>query len=127
MFCRDCGEEISERAEICPECGVRQQGRASSREGSAFDQYSVVTWLAAIVVGLLTFPIGLAIPAYFAIKATRSEPPDQTPLEVWTVILLGIFGIAAVELGGRRGAKVLWIIAIAFFALVVLGAALLAV
>lgn len=25
VFCRDCGEEISERAEICPHCGIRQK------------------------------------------------------------------------------------------------------
>lgn len=120
VFCRDCGAEIDERAEICPECGVRQQDRAETRTGSAFDQYSIVTWLASIIFGLLTFPIGLVIPAYFAIKATRSEPPNQTPLEVWTVILLGVFGIAAVEVGGRRGAKVLWAIVIGLFALGIL-------
>ncbi|MFQ3295427.1 MAG: TM2 domain-containing membrane protein YozV [Halobacteriales archaeon] len=25
VYCRDCGETISERAEICPECGIRQK------------------------------------------------------------------------------------------------------
>lgn len=25
VYCRDCGEVISEKAEICPECGVRQK------------------------------------------------------------------------------------------------------
>lgn len=25
VFCRDCGSEIDERAEICPECGIRQK------------------------------------------------------------------------------------------------------
>jgi|AntRauTorcE11898_2_1112593.scaffolds.fasta_scaffold12639_2 TM2 domain-containing membrane protein YozV len=25
VYCRDCGSVISERAEICPDCGVRQQ------------------------------------------------------------------------------------------------------
>lgn len=25
VYCRDCGAVISEKAEICPECGVRQQ------------------------------------------------------------------------------------------------------
>ena len=24
-YCRDCGEEINAKAEICPECGVRQE------------------------------------------------------------------------------------------------------
>lgn len=26
VFCRDCGTKISEKAEICPECGIRQKG-----------------------------------------------------------------------------------------------------
>lgn len=29
VFCRDCGQIISERAEICPECGVRQHAPRS--------------------------------------------------------------------------------------------------
>jgi TM2 domain-containing membrane protein YozV/rubredoxin len=29
VFCRDCGQIISERAEICPECGVRQHAPPS--------------------------------------------------------------------------------------------------
>lgn len=30
VYCRDCGAVISEQAEICPECGVRQQGPPES-------------------------------------------------------------------------------------------------
>ena len=30
VYCRDCGSVISERAEICPECGVRQQNPPKS-------------------------------------------------------------------------------------------------
>lgn len=30
VYCRDCGAVISEKAEICPECGVRQQSPESS-------------------------------------------------------------------------------------------------
>ena len=37
------------------------------------------------------------------------------------MILLGIFGIAAVELGGRTGAKILWGIAAALIVLSILG------
>ena len=89
--------------------------------GSLTEQYSTLVWLAAILVGLLTIPVGLLVPAYFYIKADRGEGKAQSPLEIWTVILLGILGIAAVELGGRKGAKILWGIAAALFALSVLG------
>lgn len=30
IFCRSCGERIKEEAEICPECGVRNQGATPS-------------------------------------------------------------------------------------------------
>lgn len=35
IFCRSCGEPIKKAAEICPECGVRneQRGRSTPREG----------------------------------------------------------------------------------------------
>ncbi|GAB7093238.1 hypothetical protein JCM30237_03900 [Halolamina litorea] len=32
VYCRDCGEIISEKAEICPECGVRQQSASTSAD-----------------------------------------------------------------------------------------------
>lgn len=88
---------------------------------SLTDQYSIIVWLAALLVGLLTIPVGLLIPAYFYLKADRGEGRKQSSLEIWTVILLGIFGIAAVELGGRKGAKILWGIAAALIVLSILG------
>jgi len=33
VYCRDCGAVISENAEICPACGVRQQSPTSSMDG----------------------------------------------------------------------------------------------
>ena len=36
-FCRNCGAVISDRAEICPECGVRQRPPPQSAVDSAVD------------------------------------------------------------------------------------------
>ena len=36
-FCRNCGAVISDRAEICPECGVRQRPPPNSSLDSAVD------------------------------------------------------------------------------------------
>jgi hypothetical protein len=38
VFCTECGEIIKERAEVCPECGVRQQGVERSTGGSEESQ-----------------------------------------------------------------------------------------
>ncbi|RDZ43706.1 zinc ribbon domain-containing protein [Haloferax sp. Atlit-10N] len=37
VFCRDCGAVIDARAEICPECGVRQRDPPKSSVDSALD------------------------------------------------------------------------------------------
>lgn len=122
VFCRDCGAEIRVKAEICPECGIRQEGGSatSSTGGKWTEQYSVVVWIISILFGLLTFPIGLIIPAYFLFKASNGTGAEQGGWEVGTVILLGLLGIIAVELGGEKGAKVLWGIFAAFIALILL-------
>lgn len=37
VYCRDCGDIIDERAEICPHCGVRQRSPPRSTPSSALD------------------------------------------------------------------------------------------
>lgn len=37
VFCRDCGERISARAELCPECGIRQLPPPKSSFESTLD------------------------------------------------------------------------------------------
>lgn len=89
----------------------------SSTDG-IFDDYTTIQWIAAIIVALLTFPIGLAIPIYFYIKTSNGTAKDQGAWEAWAVILVGIIGILAVELGGETGAKI--IIALALLGIPIL-------
>lgn len=91
---------------------------AGAQSGGIFDQYTTLQWIAAVIVALLTFPIGLAVPAYFYIKTSNGTARDQGGWEAWAVILVGILGIAAVELGGETGAKI--IIALALLGIPVL-------
>lgn len=35
VFCRTCGEPIKEKAEICPECGVRNEEASSTSRGAS--------------------------------------------------------------------------------------------
>ena len=141
-FCRECGAEVDQiggtgASESTSRAGfsndtTEQVGReptagervdtepTADADRGWFDQYSTTVWIASLVFALLTFPIGLVIPGYFFIKASSNSSVDQTPLEVWTVVLLGIFGIAAVELGGKKGAKILWGILGAIVALFIL-------
>ena len=52
-FCRDCGAEISERAEICPKCGVRQENHAvrEIRGAMAGQRSKLVAGLLGILLG----------------------------------------------------------------------------
>lgn len=129
VHCFECGAEIRRDAEICNECGVRQQGvsnptttgngpqtgevtdnQNTSSSTDYLEQYSVFQWIIAIVVGLISFPIGLIVPAYLFYKASNGTGKEQSGLEAWTAILWGIIGIIAVEIGGDTAAKVLWAI-----------------
>ena len=92
---------------------------SSARKSSLTDHYSLLVWLAASIVGLLTIPVGLLVPGYFYMKASNGTANGHTALEIWTGILLGISGIAAVELGGRQGAKILLGLALGAVLLVV--------
>jgi len=38
---------------------------AGAGSNGIFDQYTTLQWIAAGIVAVLTFPIGLAVPAYF--------------------------------------------------------------
>ena len=73
------------------------------------EEFSELAVVASAVVSVLTFPLGLAVPGYLYLKANRPEGSEMSTLEIWTTILGGIPGIAAVELGGRTGAKLYWV------------------
>lgn len=126
VHCYECGAEIRRSAEICKECGVRQQeatqpvstsgtdtqqptGGSTGKESTdLLEEYSILQWIVAAAVGLVSFPIGLIVPGYLFYKAQNGTGKEQSGLEAWTAILLGIVGIIAVEIGGRTAAKVLW-------------------
>ena len=48
MFCSDCGEVISSKAEICPKCGVRQK---SSSTQAPNGKSKVAAGVLALIVG----------------------------------------------------------------------------
>lgn len=49
VYCHECGSEIRRAAEICPECGVRQQHSESHQGGSASQSGEKNPGLAAVL------------------------------------------------------------------------------
>lgn len=83
VYCRNCGTEIAEDADICPECGIRQQtANRSVGDIEFFEQYSTLTWLGSAIVAVCTFPIGLLVPGYFAYRASQGTGIEQGRWEV---------------------------------------------
>jgi hypothetical protein len=101
--CGNCGEDIPGDADGCPTCGERKGVGATGFT----DQYSVLTWLGSAVVAVISFPFGLLVPAYFVYKARDGSGTEQGRWEVWAVLLSNIIGMAAVELAGETGGKVI--------------------
>lgn len=65
VYCRDCGSEIAARAEICPECGIRQQPPDTDDSGTdagiAAAASFVIPGLGQVVNGEVTKGIALGV------------------------------------------------------------------
>lgn len=65
-YCHECGRQIRHRAEICPNCGVRQPdgGDGPSRSGKSRDKIKtplLISAISNIVVGLIWLATGIGI------------------------------------------------------------------
>lgn len=59
-FCQECGAEINEKAEICPECGVRQPGTEENADSEERAMRARQFLYAGVILGfaaLLFLPI----------------------------------------------------------------------
>ena len=104
VYCRDCGAVIKERAEICPECGIRQRdpGTATPEKspGLAAVASFFVPGLGQVYNGeiakglvLMVVTIGLAITIIGAVLA----------LPLWIWLIYDAYKVA--ERGGASGSS----------------------
>lgn len=87
-----------------------------------FDEYTTVQWIAAIIIAIISFPIGLAVPIYFYIKTSNGTASEQGAWEAWGAILGGIIGIVLVEILGELGGKIAVALAVLLPILAILAA-----
>lgn len=110
ISCSNCNEQLVAKADHCPHCGTRQSGTATAASTALTDNFSSVAWAVAILRGLVFIPVGIAPAIYLYLKSRQGAGVRMSSLETWTVVILGVIGIAAVHLGGRTAAKWMWAI-----------------
>jgi hypothetical protein len=102
--CRECGKEISDQAEVCPSCGIKNpaNGRGTNKPTSVVDGSDPILVLGAVTVTRTlakfpsqTFPIN-------GIGSVTLLPPKKAGLLVFGGIL-ALIGIIALANGGGGG------------------------
>lgn len=114
VFCTTCGVAIKKEAEICPECGVRNENATRSRRGTPTETTVSDSWWYGVAIcvglwililstssaqlpvgldalfGLLTVTawIGLPLSAYFDMKYVRSQSDWRPNTVLWVIGLL---------------------------------------
>ena len=102
VYCQSCGEEISEDAEICPECGVRQQTSSGGGSGNVDETGLQGNTLLNVIIGTVVGIIVLFIPV----------------LNLFSSAIGGAVGGYLQKEGGGGGAKVGALISIAQLAFI---------
>ena len=90
MFCPNCGEEVSQLAEICPKCGVRVKNTSSVAGGE--DRPNI----AVNLVSFCCIPI-LGIIMYFVWK--DSKPRAAKSALIWGLVAIVIWFILSFGFG----------------------------
>lgn len=114
VFCTTCGAAIKKEAEICPECGVRNQNATSGRTSAPTETTVSDSWWYGVAIcvglwvlilatasvplpagldalfGLLTITawVGLPLSAYFDSKYVRSKSDWRPNTVLWVIGLL---------------------------------------
>ena len=75
VFCRDCGSEISRRAEICPKCGIRQTWNQEVN-----DIWYLVPIFFGIIGGIIAYGIN------------QERDPEKAKSMLWIGVSMTIIG-----------------------------------
>ncbi len=80
MFCKNCGAEIDEKAEICPKCGVRVKPVPISTEKKSSGIAAIASFfiLIFIGIGLILLPLFWVYNIYDAYKTAERINASQS-------------------------------------------------
>lgn len=60
MYCPNCGEQIDDKAVVCPKCGVPVNGKRTDPEDAPSIGFAILSFFIPIV-GLILFIVGLIL------------------------------------------------------------------
>jgi len=80
LFCKNCGAEIDEKAEICPKCGVRVKPIPISTEKKSSGIAAIASFfmLIFVAVGLILLPLFWVYNIYDAYKTAERINAQQS-------------------------------------------------
>ena len=91
MFCSNCGKEISDKAYICPNCGVKTNASADA-ENDQLRSMSIAAIVLTFFVPIVGFILGIVVLAKMKQNGTIGVPSDVRDMSISAVAIVG-FGI----------------------------------
>lgn len=91
--CNACGKQISDRAEVCPHCGIRRKRKVTLRTKTSGDEESTQTVLASEST---TPPNGAQPAEPSALYTPPLETQSKAPMVIAIVLIVVLLGIGAI-------------------------------
>ena len=91
--CNACGKQLSDRAEVCPHCGVKKKQKVTLRRKTSEDEESTQTVLASQST---TPPNGTQPAKPSALYTPPLETQSKAPMVIAIVLIVVLLGIGAI-------------------------------
>ena len=91
--CNACGKQVSDRAEVCPHCGMKQKRKVTLRTKTSEDEESTQTVLASQST---TPPNGAQPEEPSALYTPPLETQSNAPMVIAIVLMVVLLGIGAI-------------------------------
>ena len=104
MFCKNCGSEIDDRAEICPKCGLRVNPQGASSAPSHYDAPNAGFAVLGFFFPLIGLILYLVWKAEYPLKAKSCGKGALIGVIVYVVFVVIYVVLIATVVGAAVGA-----------------------
>lgn len=94
-YCSECGNELLDKAEICPRCGCRVSPPQTGKSSSSNEDLDLITKifliLGTIALGVFLIPLAWCIPmTVHAFECINENKPLSTGFKVCTLLFVSM-------------------------------------